>query len=192
MRKITLAIFAILLLSLLIMCSACTTSTQEVKNTPLNSGLSQETQQAESQYISFDIALHNLPAYRPDALNESYFTPPIYYFTGLDVDGSGDARNWIFGVGNTTGTRMLAYDGNGWIAIPWNAPPGSEEIAFDSIISPGQLFSKNREVIIGNPSSSLTEKRDLELNKGVYTLTITSGDTNRILTFNATTGELIP
>ncbi len=32
----------------------------------------------------------------------------MYYFTGLDVDESGDARSWIFGMGNSNGTEMLA------------------------------------------------------------------------------------
>jgi hypothetical protein len=38
---------------------------------------------------------------------------------------------------------------------------------------------------------TIPERRDLELNQDIYTLTITSGNTSRILTFNATTGELI-
>ena len=191
MRKITPAIFVILILGLLIVSSACVSSPPGEKNTRPGE-VSSVTQPSESHYISFDTALQNLPAYQPDPANASFFTRPIYYFTGINVNGSGDAKNWIFGVRSTSGTEMLAYDRNGWTTIPWNAPPGSKEIAVDQIVRPEQLFSQNMAVIINNPSSTVPGKSDIELKQGNYTLTITSGDMNRILTFNATTGELIP
>ena len=86
---------------------------------------------------------------------------------------------------------MLAYDGKSWITIPWNAPLDLEEITVDSIVSPARLFSQNTAVIVRSPPPADPERRDLELKQGIYTLTITSGSTSRILTFNATTGELI-
>jgi uncharacterized membrane protein YkoI len=46
-------------------------------------------------------------------------------------------------------------------------------------------------VISGNPSLAIPERWDLELQRGIYTLTITSGNSSRTLTFNATTGALI-
>jgi len=53
------------------------------------------------------------------------------------------------------------------------------------------LFVKNKAVILSNPSPTNPERRDLDLIRGIYTLTIVSGSKDRILTFNATTGELI-
>ena len=92
---------------------------------------------------------------------------------------------------SANGTEMLAYGRSGWITIPWNAPLDSGRNSVDSIVSPARLFSQNTAVILGNPPPQYPERRDLELKQGIYTLTITSGNTIRILTFNATTGELI-
>jgi hypothetical protein len=89
------------------------------------------------------------------------------------------------------GTELLSYDRSGWIKIPWNASLLSEAIDVEKIVSPGILFSRNSAVILINPSTAIPERRDLDLIRGVYTLTITSGSNERILTFNATTGELI-
>jgi hypothetical protein len=86
---------------------------------------------------------------------------------------------------------MVAYDRSGWTKIPWTAPAGSEEIVVDNIVSPERLFIQNTAFILVNPSMTIPERRDLELKQDIYILTITSGNTSRILTFNATTGELI-
>lgn len=192
MHKSIPMIFAILALFVLSLCSACASQPPENQTSQENTGLSQILGPVESSYINFDVAQQNLPAYQPDPQNTSYFIKTIYYFTGLDVDGSGNARSWIFGVRHANGTEMLAYDQSGWIKILWNAPLGSEEIAVDSIVSPARLFSQNTAVIFVNSSNTIPERRDLELKQGIYTLTITSGSMGRILTFNASTGELIP
>jgi len=185
-------IFAILALVVLIVCSACILQAPANQTSRQNGGLTQILGPVESPYISFDTARQNLPSYQPDPENTSDFIKTIYYFTGLDVDESGNARSWIFGMGNSNGTEMLAYDQSGVITLPWDAPPGAEEIDIDNIVSPDRLFSQNSPAIFGSPSHTIPERRDLELRRGVYTLTITSGNTSRILNFNATTGELIP
>jgi hypothetical protein len=192
MHKSIPIIFAILTLFIFSLCSACISQTSPNQTPQKNTGLSQIPGPVTSPYISFDVAQQNLPAYQPDPENTSYFIKTIYYFTGLDVDESGNARSWIFGVRKANGTEMLAYDQSGLIKILWDAPPGSEEIAVDNILSPALLFSQNKAVIFVNPSNTIPERRDLELKQGIYILTITSGSTSRILTFNATTGELIP
>ena len=191
MHKSITMVFAIFVLFVLTLCSACVTQSSPNQTSQQNGGISQIQGPVESRYISFTEAQTNLPAYQPDPENVSYFIKTIYYFTGIDVDGSGNARSWIFGVGRTNGTEMLAYDRSGWIKIPWTAPAGAEEIVVDNIVSPERLFSQNAAFILVNPSMTIPERRDLELKQGIYTLTITSGNTSRILTFNATTGELI-
>jgi hypothetical protein len=75
--------------------------------------------------------------------------------------------------------------------IPWNATPNSEPIDMDIIVSPDRLFNENKAVISENSSLITSERMDLELQRGVYTLTITSRDLSRSLKFNATTGVLI-
>jgi hypothetical protein len=108
-----------------------------------------------------------------------------------DIDGSGNASVWIFGVSRRNGAEFLVYEKTGWTKIPWNTTLPSEAIILDTIVSPGSLFSQNKAMIPSNPSLAIPERWDLELQKGVYTLTITSGSSSRSLSFNATTGALI-
>jgi hypothetical protein len=178
MRRNIQAIFAILALITLLLCSACILQPSVNQTSQENGGLVQVPVPTESPYINFDVAQRDL-------------TATVYYISGIDMDGSGNARSWIFGVRDTNGTEMFAYDRSGWIKIPWNAPPDLKEIPFDSTVTPARLFSQNTAVLIGNPPPTIPERRDLELKQGIYTLTITSSSTTRILTFNATTGELI-
>jgi hypothetical protein len=180
-------IFVILLLSVLILCTACLQSTDQ--RTQQNVGLAQVSE--ASSYISFDMARQDLAEYPHDPSNETYRVKTVYYIHGTDVDDSGNASSWLFGVRNSYRTELLAYNQNGWITIPWNAPPLSDEIDINRIVTPSSLFRQNNAVILSNPSQTNTERRDLELIQGIYTLTITSGSGNSILRFNATTGELI-
>jgi hypothetical protein len=193
MRRNIPTIFVILSLISLILCSACVLSPSgnqnPQQNTQQNVGLVQISE--ISPYISFDVANQNLIEYRPDPANESTGLKKVYYIHGTNVDGSGNATSWIFGVQHSGGSELLAYDLSGWTQIPWNVSQLSEEIDVDRIVSPGSLFRQNQIVIFGNSSSINPDRRDLDLIRGIYTLTISSGNQNRILKFNATTGRLI-
>jgi len=189
MRRNIPIIFSISVLLTLILCSACTMLPSA--NQLPDAARLQVSEPVEPPRISFDEAQHTIPAYQLDPDRVSTFIRPIYYIIGIDVDESGNARNWIFGVRRTSETEMLAYDGKSWVTIPWSAPSDLEEITIDSIVSPARLFSQNTAVIVRSPPPADPERRELELKQGIYTLTITSGSTSRILAFNATTGELI-
>jgi len=194
MRRNIPTIFAILALLSLILCSACVLSPSgnqnPQQNTQQNVGLVQISE--ISPYISFEVARQKLLEYGSDPSNESTGIKTVYYIHGTNVDGSGNATSWLFGVRHSGGTELLAYDQNGWKQIPWDASLLSEEIDVDRIVSPGSLFSQNNAIILSNSAPANPERRDLDLIRGIYTLTITSGSKDRILTFNATTGKLIP
>ena len=189
MRRNIPAFFAISILIILILCSACILQSSPDKNSTQNAGLAQVSE--ESSSISFDLARQNLAEYRPDPANGSSGIKTIYYIHGTNLDISGNALSWIFGVVYAGETELFAYDHSGWIRIPWNAPPVSQEIDVEKIVTPGSLFSKNSAAILSESSPTNPERRDLELIQGIYTLTITSGSRDRILMFNATTGEMI-
>jgi hypothetical protein len=194
MRRNIPAIFVISTLIILVLCSACVSQSSPQSSpdkTPhQNVGLAQISE--GSPFISFDVAYQNLRDYQPDPTNESTAIKTVYYIHGTNVDGSGNATSWLFGVRHPNGTELLAYDRSGWKQIPWDVSLLSEEIDVDRIVSPGSLFSQNNAVILSNPSPANPERRDLDLIRGIYTLTITTGGKDRILTFNATTGKLIP
>jgi hypothetical protein len=190
MHKSIPIIFAILALFVLSLCSACVTQPPENQTSQQNTGLSQINIQVDNSHISFEEAKAKLVEYRLNNLNEPVNANLVYYMRSKDVDGSGNATGWTFGVYNGNKSEFLVYDRTGWTTIA-NATLPSEEIVLDSVVSPGSLFSQNKAVISGNPSLAIPERRDIELQRGIYKLTITSGSTTRILTFNATTGALI-
>jgi hypothetical protein len=189
MRRNIPTIFVISALIILILCSACVSPTTTNQPTQQNGGLTLNTLKTESPSISFENAYQNLMNYRPDTTNESHPINTIYSIYGLNIDRSGNATSWVFGVRHSGGTELLAYDQGGWTRIPWNAPPFSSEIDVDNIVPPNGLFSQNSAIILSNPSP--IERQDLELSRGTYKVTITSGTQERVLTFNATTGKLI-
>ena len=178
------AIFAISALIVLILCSACTfLPSGETKE----GGLTQVTIPVETSRISFEEAKQKLEEYR---IHETANEKTVYYIIAKDVDESGNATSWVFGINQGAEARLLVYDRTGWTVFPWSTRV-PEEIALDHVISPNTLFKQNNAVIITSPSPAGSDRRDLELKEGAYTLTIYSGNTNRILTFNATTGALI-
>ena len=190
MHKSIPIIFAILALFILSLCSACVSQKPGDQTSVQNAGLTQITVQSDTPRISFEEAKAKLADYRSSELREMVNAKTVNYMRSKDVDGSGNATGWIFGVNNGDETMFLVYDRTGWTTIA-NATLSSEEIVLENVVSPVFLFNKNKEMISGILSPSIPERQDLELQRGMYKLTATSGSKSRILTFNATTGALI-
>jgi hypothetical protein len=191
MRKIIHAIFVISALVALVLCSACVLpSFGEPKKQ--EGGLTQVNVPIVTSRISFDEAYQNLKDYQIDSINTSSIaSEKIYYILGKDVDESGNAMSWVFGVNYGAGNKVLIYEKSGWTVFARSntiLPP--EEIVVDHVISPGTLLTRNSEKIL-TLSSAIPEMRDLELQQGNYILTLYTGNTTKILTFNATTGVVI-
>jgi hypothetical protein len=190
MRKIIPIIFVISALVAVVLCSACVLPFGDQK--PQQGGLTQVIVPVETSRISFEEAYQNLKEYRQYPSGGLADSKKIYYIHANEVDESGNALSWIFGVRNISTTSLYIYDGKSWTVIPWIIETiPSEEITVDRIITPGNIFSQNKAVIISNRSSSSPEKQDLELQNGVYKLTKIGDNTGKTLTFNATTGVLI-
>ena len=184
MRRNIPAIFAISALILLILCSACTLLSSGEKK---EEGLTQVTIPVETSRISFEEAKQKLEEY---TINETADGKTIYYIIAKNMDESGNATSWVFGINQGKGAKLLVYDKTGFTVFNWSTHI-PEKIALDQIVYPDTLFTRNKALIVTTPSQTGSERRDLELQQGIYTLTIYSGATNRILTFNATTGALI-
>jgi hypothetical protein len=190
MHKSIPIILAILALFVLSLCGACVSQPAANQSSGQNAGLTQLNSTIEASRISFEEAQQKLNDYEANVKNESANEKSIYSILAKDVDESGNATSWVFGIGQGSEAKFLVYDKTGWTEFPWSTPL-KEKIAVDQIISPRTLFSGNKAVIVTNPSQTVPERRDLELKQGTYMLTIYSGSANRILTFNATTGTLI-
>ncbi len=115
----------------------------------------------------------------------------ILYVNGNDLDGSGKASRWTYTIRYQNKTSLVTFDNHGTTIADWTAPPPKDEIFFDQIISPADLFSKNRAVIFITPDAEVAEQRDLALGKGIYSLTITNPVKPRVLIFDAKTGALL-
>jgi hypothetical protein len=145
----------------------------------------------DSSRISFGEVQQHLREYGVNSSKESDNSDSIYYLISRDIDESGNASIWIFGVSRQSRAEFLIYEKTGWTSVPWNATLLSEAINLDTIVSPGSLLSQNKAVISGKTSLAIPERWDLELQRGIYTLTITSENSSRSLTFDAITGALI-
>ena len=191
MRKIIPIIFVISALVALVLCSACVLpSFGEQKKQ--EGGLTQVTVTVATSRIGFEEAYQNLKDYHIDSSSGLTESKKIYYILAKDVDESGTAMSWVFGVNYGSGDRLLIYEKSGWTVFPRsNSTLPSEEIVVDRIISPGNLFTINKAIIASTSSSTNPERRDLELQEGTYKVNIYYGTTGKVLTFNATTGALI-
>jgi hypothetical protein len=178
------------MLIILIWCSACVLQSSSDKVPQQKEGLTEVIKPVESQRINFEKVKTELVAYRLNFINDPITAKTVNYMRSRDMDESGNATGWIFGVYRGSEAEFLVYDQTGWTTIR-NATLPSDKIVLDTIVSPDFLFEQNKELISGNPSPTIPERRDLELQRGVYKLIITSGSNSRILKFNATTGAMI-
>jgi len=184
-------IFIVLVLSALIFGTGCVSQSSEGQAPRQDTGFTQPSLLAETGRISFDEAKARLTDYRLNVLNEYGNGTRVNYLRSRDVDEYGNATGWIFGVYTGQGAEFLLFDRIGWTTIP-NATIPKDEIDLDTIVSPGVLFTKNKAILTGTISPSVPARRDIELQQGLYKLTITSGSTRKTLAFNASTGVLIP
>ncbi|HZK30593.1 MAG TPA: hypothetical protein VFC43_05080 [Methanoregula sp.] len=189
MRRNIPTIFSIMtLVALILICACLAQSPADQSSRP--GGLTQITPASEGSRLSFETAKQNFLEYRSESTNDIETRKNVNYMLSRDMDDHGNARTWIFGVYGEKGPVYLINDITGWTTIE-NVTLPSEKISLDTIVTPENLLKQNRAAILNNPSPGVTERWDLELQRGVYTLTITSGSSARSLIFNATTGALI-
>jgi hypothetical protein len=190
MRKNISAIFVISTLVFLVLCSACVSPFGDQKKQ--EGGLTQVTVTAASSRISFEEAYQNLKDYRVDSSSVSPDNKRIYYILARDVDDSGNAMSWVFGVNNGMGDRLLIYEKSGWTVFPNSKSTlPSVEILIDRIVSPGNLITTNKAIIAKALATTIPDRKDIELQEGIYKLNVYSGNAGKVLTFNSTTGVLI-
>ncbi|MDD1682538.1 MAG: hypothetical protein LUO98_01770 [Methanoregula sp.] len=167
----------------------------------LNAGLAEQKKPDTAQRYSFENPVakilttdlfdeqNTVPANESGgniAQGDTPFERHIKYIHGADLDEKGDARSWAFIVEHGDKYSIVSYTDK---VVAISNVPGSiagTEILTDQILSPRELFEKNRAVISGTAGS-----RDLSLDGGNYTITISGQGTPRILIFDAKTGALI-
>ncbi|PKL57780.1 MAG: hypothetical protein CVV34_05730, partial [Methanomicrobiales archaeon HGW-Methanomicrobiales-5] len=143
------------------------------------------------ELIDFNEAAGNLKDSESLSLNTFQIKPRILFIQGRNLDESGKADQWIFGINKGDINELRIYDSSGWTIIAWNNTISADEIDLDHIITPDNLFDQNTVKILKNSPSAIPAQRDIELKNGTYTVTMTSGSASEILRFNAITGAAI-
>jgi hypothetical protein len=109
---------------------------------------------------------------------------------GTDLDEKGAARSWTFIVEHGSQISIVTYNQQGMIS---SSAPGTikrAEIFTSQILSPRELFNKNRAVIFNTTMAGTTGSLDLSLSEGYYSLTLSGNGTPENLVFDAKTGAL--
>lgn len=114
----------------------------------------------------------------------------ILYVSGNRLDASGKAERWTYAVRHLNRTFLVTFDNTGMKITDWNASLPTDEISFERVISPSDLFLRNRAAIFASADAEITEQRNIMIGNGMYTLTITSPVKSRTLVFDAMTGVL--
>ncbi|MDD1694273.1 MAG: hypothetical protein LUQ71_06070 [Methanoregula sp.] len=143
------------------------------------------------EYISFGEVKESLGQGELSPPGKFSNTTRILFVQGGNLDESGNAERWILGVDTGDIYELRVYDRSGWTIIPWDGIISAEEIDLERVISPEALFNKNTIQILGSSPSAISAQRDIELKAGTYKITIVSGNTSRVLMYNATTGVTI-
>jgi hypothetical protein len=205
MRSTTLAFSIIILVLAFCFCSACLSlpsqkaTVQETVQAPspapasplVTPGMAQITQDSGMGPMSLDRAIVILEGHNPEAEKDTNLEKIVYRLQGKDLDESGNAGSWIFTTSLNDSVQMIMIDGGGQNSVPTGSIGETGPIAFDTIMQPSALFSKNKQVVSPADLPVSGIRRDLELSGDVYSVIITSGSTIKVYRFDAKTGDLI-
>ena len=198
MQRYHSSMITIALLFMMCLFSACVSTSAPANQTPplnvppkIDVGLIPIDPTPDSEYIRFDEAKGNLGESESLSLNVFPKKTMILFIQGGNLDESGNAERWVFGVNKGDINELRVYDRSGWTIISWNNAISADEIDLENVVSPETLFSQNEIQILKSSPSTIPAQRDIELKNGTYRITITFGSTSQILMFNATTGAAI-
>lgn len=109
----------------------------------------------------------------------------ICYIKGTNVDVSGKAQHWLFGIREGNLTTMRVYDHHGISRMTWKQWLPDQEIDTKTILPPEKIIG------IAYPGNQIVTNLELEVSNGEYTVTAPLGEKPREFTINATSGVLI-
>ncbi len=141
--------------------------------------------------MGLDEALATLDTWQADHSLNGLATA-VHRVEGIDLGSDGRARSWVLGVSQGDIPIWLVYGREGMQELSLSAPLPADEIAFDDVVMPGELYGRNRAVIEDALRRHGTGVGDLTLTGAEYVLTIRSGAEFETLEFLAATGEVIP
>ncbi|WP_292371004.1 PepSY domain-containing protein [Methanoregula sp. UBA64] len=153
---------------------------------PVNEGFRQVFTSPGEDHFSLEEA-DSVVAVSPEQANASRQHYPVYYVRGRNVNNSGYAEQWILGIREGQNVTLMTYDRTGAGSVPWQGDKlPDQEIDLAGIVSPGDVMK-----IVHSGNQTLTGDAELEISRGIYTVTGPSGSHPREYSINATTGDVI-
>ncbi|WP_048110706.1 hypothetical protein [Methanoregula formicica] len=140
--------------------------------------------------ISFDDVASRIPVSMSGMEENATATPSIRMIQGYGLDPTGNASSWDVIICQSGQTTLVTYNHHGERTYNWSGTCPEQDINLGRIITPRDLFLKNRDRIFLQPDSAANESRELALAGSTYFLTITSTGRQRDLRFDAITGAL--
>ncbi|MFA4826058.1 MAG: hypothetical protein WC593_12975 [Methanoregula sp.] len=167
----------------------------QATHTKVDAGFVILNQSDEFARVNFEDIAPNVPyagINREDNIAENITeTTHIQLIRGYNLDATGNASSWIFVVRQPEQVSLVTYDHSGEKVNAWQGWYPEKEIITSQIVTPRELFEKNREQIFPAPLAITSGSRELALAEGTYYLTITGQGNTRHLVFDAKTGALI-
>jgi hypothetical protein len=201
MRPFTVTIVAIAVLVSACLFSACVSPSAPANQTPqvptvtelpkIDVGISQVVPEPMQEPVSFAEAKRSFLQNEGNFLTSIQQKSRVLFIQGGNLDKTGNAGQWVFGVNQGDGYELRVYDRSGWAVIPWTATLSGQEIDLERVVSPTVLFNQTGLQTLIGTQSTIPVQRDIELKNGMYRLMVLSGNTSQILMFNATTGDAI-
>ena len=153
-------------------------------------GLQTVSGTTQSSLTTFEEALDQLQQHLQATPSSSNFT--LHYIRGTDLDVSGRAAHWVFGVRYDNQSVLMYYDAPGWRSVSWEGAAPEKEIVADSVVSPSSIIKRNKGVLYASDPQREGLIKRMDLMNGKYTITMERQGTQQTFVFDAGSGVVIP
>ena len=159
-------------------------------NTNADAGLQTVPDTTQSSLTTLKAALDQLSQRLQATPSSSNFT--LHYIRGTDLDFSGRAAHWVFGVRYDNRSVLMYFDAPGWRSVSWEGAVPEKEIVADSFVSPSKVINRNAGILYASDPQKEGLIKRMDLMNGKYTITMERQGRQQTFVFDAASGELIP
>ena len=159
-------------------------------NTNADAGLQTVPDTTQSSLTTLKAALDQLSQRLQATPSSSNFT--LHYIRGTDLDFSGRAAHWVFGVRYDNRSVLMYFDAPGWRSVSWEGAVPEKEIVADSFVSPSKVINRNAGILYASDPQKEGLIKRMDLMNGKYTITMERQGTQQTFVFDAGSGVLIP
>jgi len=145
---------------------------------------------SQSSLTTLKEALDQLQQHLKGTPSSSNFT--LHYIRGTDLDVSGQAAHWVFGVKYDNQSVLMYFDAPGWRSVSWEEAVPEKEIVEGSFVSPTKVIMRNAGILYASDPMQEGLIKRMDLMNGKYTVTMERQGTRQTFVFDAGSGVLIP